>query len=125
MCVCAQVMFMLPHVIRTAVVAGTCGHLDFHSIGDMWWSKDPLLFACSPDSSSGSSTANSAVSLFALFLRLIPSGMLFQMGATCGEVPPYFMSYTAAEAGRINTLVSYSLRCFLLLSHYAFLIVSP
>jgi len=98
-------MFMLPHVIRTAVVAGTCNHLDFHSMGEMWWSKDPMLFACSPDSNSSSSTST-AVPLFALFLRLIPSGMLFQMGATCGEVPPYFMSYTAAEAGRINALVS-------------------
>ena len=101
-------MFMLPHVIRTAVVADACGHLNFASVGDVWWSQDPTLFACSPDSSSsggGSGVSGCAVPLLALVLRLLPSGMLFQLGATCGEVPPYFMSYTAAEAGRINALV--------------------
>ena len=38
------VMFMLPHVLRTTVVADACGHLNFASLGDMWWSADPALF---------------------------------------------------------------------------------
>ena len=125
------VMFMLPHMLRTTVLADECGHLNFDSLGDMWYNTDPTLFQCNPSSSSsasasaaaaaaadsdggggssglaeGTAAAAAAVVPFSLLvLRLLPSAVCFQVGATCGEVPPYFMSYTAAEAKRINALV--------------------
>ena len=76
------VMFMLPHVLKTAFAAQRCGGLGFASLGDVWGDDDPSLFACAADAAGSGQPA----SVVALLLRLLPSAMLFQAGATCGEV---------------------------------------
>lgn len=42
------VMFMLPHILRVSSVAEQCGHTDFNSFDDMWFTQTEDLFKCTP-----------------------------------------------------------------------------
>jgi len=87
-------LFLFPHILKTVLFAETCGHLNFDSRINMW---DKALtnsaeFVCLAPSGA-------PVRWFTLCAKLLPAGILWGAGTAAGEIPPYFVSYSAAKLG--------------------------
>ena len=90
--------FLLPHVLKTTMVADECGSMDFDSLGDMWFSDGPL-FACAE---AAAARSGGSPALLQVLLRVMPAVFFFQVGATIGEVPPYFVSFASTTASKVG-----------------------
>jgi membrane protein YqaA with SNARE-associated domain len=88
-------LFLFPHMLKVCLAAETCGHVDFNIRGDVWYSSEP--FHCG-DVPLGQ------VTYWQIFCKVVVTAMLWGAGTAIGEVPPYFLSYKAASAGRRNEM---------------------
>ncbi|WIA38664.1 hypothetical protein OEZ86_001971 [Tetradesmus obliquus] len=88
-------LFLFPHMLKVCLAAETCGHVDFNTRGDVWYSSEP--FHCG-DVPPGH------VTYWQIFQKVALTAMLWGCGTAVGEVPPYFLSYKAASAGRRNEM---------------------
>ena len=79
--------------LQVCLAAETCGHVDFNTRGDVWYSSEP--FHCGD-------TAPGSVTFMDLFHKVALTAMLWGAGTAVGEVPPYFLSYQASKAGTRN-----------------------
>ena len=87
--------------------------MNFDNFGDMWLSRSPRLFKCSDPFTEAAARASPAPpwsldsppDYIAMVLRILPSCMLSGAGAAIGEIPPYWLSRTMAEAGTANAML--------------------
>ncbi|KAK9829946.1 hypothetical protein WJX72_008802 [[Myrmecia] bisecta] len=86
-------LFLFPHMLKVCLAAEKCGHLDFDTKPDMFWSPDG--FHCGH-------TQPGHVSYWDIFKKVSIPAMLWGCGTAIGEVPPYAFSYHAAKAGLHN-----------------------
>lgn len=88
-------LFLFPHILKTTLFAEGCGHLNFDSRVNMWQASltNSAEFHCG-------ATPGLPVTYGNLFCKLIWCGVLWGGGTAAGEIPPYFVSYTAAKLGK-------------------------
>jgi len=92
------ILFLFPHIMQVCFAAEECRSLSFHSMGNMWF-RTHDLFVCEDEPSPGASVP--AISHIYLLVAL--PAMLWGAGTAIGEIPPYLVSYAAAEAGQVNS----------------------
>ncbi|KAF8059178.1 hypothetical protein HT031_005350 [Scenedesmus sp. PABB004] len=88
-------LFLFPHMLKVCLAAETCEHVAFDTRGDVWYSSEP--FHCGDD-------APGHVSYWQIYRKVLLTAVLWGCGTAVGEVPPYFLSYKAASAGRRNEM---------------------
>ncbi|CAM9495388.1 unnamed protein product [Ascophyllum nodosum] len=99
------ILFLLPHIMKTCLTVEACDSLDFRASGDMWFSNADDMFACPDEGEAlfegGEDGIMSPVSVtyVGTFLKVYPACVLWGIGTAIGEIPPYALSYAAAEAG--------------------------
>lgn len=89
-------LFLFPHMLKVCLAAETCGHVDFNVRKDVWYSQEPLH--CGVLSSE-------SVPFWEAYRKVWLTAVLWGAGTAVGEVPPYFLSYSAAKAGQRNELM--------------------
>uniref|UniRef100_A0A7S0R933 Vacuole membrane protein 1 n=1 Tax=Chlamydomonas leiostraca TaxID=1034604 RepID=A0A7S0R933_9CHLO len=85
-------LFLFPHMLKVCLAAETCGHVAFDTMQDVWYSSEPLH--CGDDA-----PAPGSVTYWAIFRKVAVTAMLWGAGTALGEVPPYLISKSAADAG--------------------------
>jgi len=90
-------LFLFPHVLKTVRFAEKCEHLNFDSRINMWHLAltHTAEFSCSI-------TPGFQVNFLNLVVKLLPAGVLWGAGTAIGEIPPYFVSYSAAKLGSLS-----------------------
>eukprot|EP00879_Flechtneria_rotunda_P014530 GHRR01015185.1.p1 GENE.GHRR01015185.1~~GHRR01015185.1.p1 ORF type:complete len:285 (+),score=76.87 GHRR01015185.1:269-1123(+) len=88
-------LFLFPHMLKVCLAAETCSHVDFNTRSDVWYSSEP--FHCGD-------TPPGQVTYWQIFRKVALTAILWGCGTAVGEVPPYFLSYKAAAAGRRNEM---------------------
>ncbi|KAI8471894.1 MAG: hypothetical protein J3K34DRAFT_226103 [Monoraphidium minutum] len=91
-------LFLFPHMLKVCLSAETCGHVDFDTRGDVWYSSEP--FHC-----GGAAPQPGGVGFWDIYWKVWPTAVLWGAGTAVGEVPPYFLSYQAAVAGTRNEML--------------------
>eukprot|EP00240_Pyramimonas_obovata_P001895 CAMPEP_0118921994 /NCGR_PEP_ID=MMETSP1169-20130426/1086_1 /TAXON_ID=36882 /ORGANISM="Pyramimonas obovata, Strain CCMP722" /LENGTH=451 /DNA_ID=CAMNT_0006862807 /DNA_START=42 /DNA_END=1397 /DNA_ORIENTATION=+ len=88
-------LFMFPHILKTVLFAEGCGHTNFDSRINMWNAAitGNVSFEC------GAAAGAAPATWWNLLLKLAPAGILWGAGTAIGEIPPYFVSYSAAKLG--------------------------
>lgn len=89
-------LFLFPHILKICLAAERCGHVNFDIRADMWWRSD--AFHCVP-----SRMWKSEVGFWYVFVKALPSSVLWGIGTAIGEIPPYLLSYKAAKAGTTSS----------------------
>ncbi len=84
------VLYLGPHIAKVALAATTCHSLDFATWGEN-------AYQCTPQPADSASAAS--VTLWTIFLKIQMACFLWGAGTAIGELPPYFMSRAAAQAG--------------------------
>lgn len=98
-------LFLFPHILKVALAIEACGHVDFDSRTDVWYSSEP--FHCNEKAGSGTSIGGAAdVGFWAVYSKVIFTAMLWGAGTAVGEVPPYFVSFAASQSGQANETIS-------------------
>ncbi|KIY95916.1 hypothetical protein MNEG_12045 [Monoraphidium neglectum] len=108
-------LFLFPHMLKLSqqqqqqqqqrqgheacLSAETCGHVNFDTRGDVWYSSEP--FHC-----GGQAADPGGVSFWQIYSKVWPTAVLWGAGTAIGEVPPYFLSYQAAVAGTRNEMLA-------------------
>jgi len=93
-------LFLFPHILKVCQTVERCGHADFDSRRNMWFQMAAdELFAC---------TVNPRVSASYLdiWFNVLPSCVVWGSGTSFGEIPPYWVSFLAAKAGKENKELS-------------------
>lgn len=90
------ILFLFPHIVAIVIASDQCGSTDFASFNNMWFRDDPTMLVC------GAKVAGSAVSFYMLFLKCAPAAVIWGAGTAAGEIPPYAVSYAAAQSGKKN-----------------------
>ncbi|GLI70272.1 hypothetical protein VaNZ11_015204 [Volvox africanus] len=86
-------LFLFPHILKVCLAAETCGHFRFDTRYDMWYSSESFKCGEGP---------GEVVSFADLFKKVILTAVLWGIGTAIGEIPPYWLSYSAAVAGQKN-----------------------
>ncbi|EFJ52831.1 hypothetical protein VOLCADRAFT_120213 [Volvox carteri f. nagariensis] len=86
-------LFLFPHILKVCLAAETCGHFRFDTRYDMWYSSESFTCGEGPEEE---------VSFTDLFRKVILTAVLWGIGTAIGEIPPYWLSYSAAVAGQKN-----------------------
>ncbi|GFR43389.1 hypothetical protein Agub_g4464 [Astrephomene gubernaculifera] len=86
-------LFLFPHILKVCLAAETCGHVRFSTRQDMWYSSES--FKCGE-------WGPQEVTFGDLVAKVIVTAVLWGIGTAIGEIPPYWLSYSAAVAGRKN-----------------------
>lgn len=113
-------LFLFPHVLAVAAAAEDCGGFDVR--GDCWWGSSAagaggagrasaVFGGCGSSSKSAErqwwwrlsqqqqqNQPPPSPPFFDIFLKVVPAAVLWGAGTALGEVPPYLLSYHAAEA---------------------------
>lgn len=93
-------LFLFPHILKVCQTVEQCGHVDFDTRKNTWFMMTAEeLFECT-------AKPRSSVSYIDIWLRVLPECMVWGCGTAFGEVPPYWVSYFAAKAGRENKELS-------------------
>ncbi|CAM9861405.1 unnamed protein product [Chrysoparadoxa australica] len=116
-------LFLFPHIFKVCVAAESCKSLDFEVTGNFWFSSNTSLFACpqqplemqapvtffaTPERrpTSASCTNGSPSPLLTALLhhcwQFYPAALCWGIGTAVGEIPPYWIAYTATMAGKHN-----------------------
>jgi membrane protein YqaA with SNARE-associated domain len=80
------VLYLGPHIAQVAMAATSCNTLDFATSG-------PLAYKCTLQPNAQPPT------VWDIFLKVQMACFLWGVGTAIGELPPYFMSRAAAQAG--------------------------
>lgn len=86
-------LFLFPHMLKVCLAAEKCGHVDFNVRQDVWYSSDPFHCGDAPPRD---------VTFGDIFSTVVLTAMLWGAGTAVGEVPPYWLSFSAAKAGARN-----------------------
>jgi len=93
-------LFLFPHILKVCQTAERCGNVDFDTRKNTWFMMSAEdLFECAV-------TPKSRVRYVDIWLRVLPACVAWGVGTAFGEIPPYWVSYFAAKAGRENKELS-------------------
>jgi hypothetical protein len=92
-------LFLFPHILQVCLAASSCPSLSFETTRDVWFVSGPSAFLCAE---SEASSSLSAPSLLQLVLKALPAALLWGAGTAIGEIPPFWVSRAAAQAGRVD-----------------------
>ncbi|KAG2502028.1 hypothetical protein HYH03_000522 [Edaphochlamys debaryana] len=84
-------LFLFPHILKVCLAAETCGHVRFDTRHDVWYSGHSFSCGDWPEED---------VSFGTLFKKVIVTAVIWGIGTAIGEIPPYWLSYSAAVAGQ-------------------------
>ena len=88
-------LFLFPHILKVCRSAEACGATGFDTKGNMWFAMGANeLFECEG--------ATRSASWLNVWLASLPAAVLWGGGTAAGEIPPYWISYMAAKAGKEN-----------------------
>eukprot|EP00198_Chlamydomonas_reinhardtii_P006877 XP_001696213.1 predicted protein [Chlamydomonas reinhardtii] len=90
-------LFLFPHILKVCLAAETCGHVKFDIRSDIWYSSESLTCGEWPQQE---------VTYLDLFYKVIVTSVLWGIGTAVGEIPPYWLSYSAAVAGQKNVALA-------------------
>ncbi|KAG2445331.1 hypothetical protein HYH02_008797 [Chlamydomonas schloesseri] len=90
-------LFLFPHILKVCLAAETCGHVKFDTRSDIWYSSESLTCGDWP---------HQEVTYMDLFKKVIVTSVLWGIGTAVGEIPPYWLSYSAAVAGQKNVALA-------------------
>ena len=92
---CTGVVALFPHILKVCRSAEACGATGFDTKGNMWFAMGANeLFECEG--------ATRSASWLNVWLASLPAAVLWGGGTAAGEIPPYWISYMAAKAGKEN-----------------------
>jgi vacuole membrane protein 1 len=94
-------LFLFPHIMQVCMAAQECGSMEFRSASNIWF-QSTNCFVCVNEIDSDLPSRESNVTFFQIWLRVVLPCMLWGAGTAIGEIPPYLLSYAAAEAGQTN-----------------------
>ena len=89
-------LFLFPHMLKVCLAAEKCGHVGFNARTDVWYSSDP--FHCD----NGGGGAATGAGFWQIYGKVALTAMLWGAGTAAGEIPPYWLSLSAARAGARN-----------------------
>lgn len=92
------ILFLFPFIIKVCLSAEACRGVNFDTRIDVWYNSEP--FHCNQE--NGGEKFGNGSGFWAVFLKVLPVSMLWGAGTAIGEIPPYFMSWAAAQAGQGN-----------------------
>lgn len=88
-------LFLFPHILKVCRSAEACGATGFDATGNAWFAMGAEeLFSCEG--------AGRSASWLNVWLAVLPAAVLWGGGTAVGEIPPYWISFMAAKAGREN-----------------------
>eukprot|EP01095_Lingulamoeba_sp_RSL-Kostka_P017422 TRINITY_DN9028_c0_g1_i2.p1 TRINITY_DN9028_c0_g1~~TRINITY_DN9028_c0_g1_i2.p1 ORF type:complete len:410 (-),score=112.44 TRINITY_DN9028_c0_g1_i2:144-1373(-) len=90
------VLFLFPHIFKVCLATYECNNTNFESRMDMWFRNPPDLFVCVEKSE------NEDADFFDVLIKVALPVILWGAGTAIGEIPPYYVSYAAALAGKKN-----------------------
>ena len=89
------VLFLFPHILKVCRSAEACGATGFDTKGNMWFAmRADELFNCAGATGSTGFTN--------VWFAVLPAAVLWGSGTAIGEIPPYWISFMAAKAGKEN-----------------------
>lgn len=88
------ILFLFPFIIKVCLSAEACKGVDFDTRIDVWYNSEP--FHCS----QGNETGGGGYGFWSVLMKVLPVSMLWGAGTAMGEIPPYFMSWAAAQTGQ-------------------------
>jgi len=89
-------LFLFPHILKVCQTAERCGHADFDSRTNIWFKMAAdELFECTVK-------PRVSASYFDVWFNVLPACIVWGSGTAFGEIPPYWVSFFAAKAGREN-----------------------
>ena len=83
--------------MKVCLAAEECKSMNFQSEGSIWFSSSKELFVCLSEGGP-----DDYASFFQIWCRVVVPCVLWGAGTAIGEIPPYLVSRTAAEAGQRN-----------------------
>ena len=94
-------LFLFPHILKVCQTVELCGNVDFDTRRNIWFMMPTEeLFECA------SKPRSRGVSYVDIWLSVLPECVAWGVGTAFGEIPPYWVSYFAAKAGRENKELS-------------------
>ena len=108
------VLFLFPHILKVCRSAEACGHAGFDARGNSWFNMNgDDLFDCGVSTAAmggigGVRDRSSVVRSIAtpswldVWIASLPAAIVWGAGTAAGEIPPYWISYLAAVAGKEN-----------------------
>jgi len=88
-------LFLFPHILKVCLAAEKCGHMNFDSRSDMWYSSRG--FTClEADGAEPPEYWN-------IVKKVMVTCVVWGSGTAIGEIPPYAISFQAAKAGKANS----------------------
>ena len=88
-------LFLFPHILKVCRSAEACDGVGFDTRNNMWFTMGGEdLFEC--DNVSKDDTWRN------VWLAVLPAAVTWGAGTAIGEIPPYWISYLAATAGKEN-----------------------
>ncbi|ELP88252.1 transmembrane protein, putative [Entamoeba invadens IP1] len=88
-------LFLFPHILHVCLAATGCRSMEFTSFNDMWFTPSFRCLSAVDDN-------NPIPSFFQIFCRVAIPCFIWGVGTAFGEIPPYFIAYTSAQAGMEN-----------------------
>jgi membrane protein YqaA with SNARE-associated domain len=107
-------LFLFPHMLKVCLAAERCSSLEFDVRMDTWWRSVKLGCIDSGGQQSTNAMGNARMQSLSLFLvvylKILPTAILWGIGTAFGEIPPYLLSYQAAKAGERNMELDSAMR---------------
>lgn len=107
-------LFLFPHMLKVCLAAESCSSIEFDVRMDTWWRSVKLGCVDSGGQQSTNAMDNARMQSLSLFLvvylKVLPTAILWGIGTAFGEIPPYLLSYQAAKAGERNMELDNAMR---------------
>ena len=96
------VLFLFPHILKVCRSAEACGQAGFDARGNSWFNMSgEELFDCGVSTTVGD-RSNAIPTFLEVWTASLPAAIVWGAGTAAGEIPPYWISYLAAVAGKEN-----------------------
>ena len=96
------VLFLFPHILKVCRSAEACGHAGFDARGNSWFNMSGEdLFDCGASGVVGDRSI-ATPTFWDAWTASMPAAIVWGAGTAVGEIPPYWISYLAAVAGKEN-----------------------
>ncbi|EDR28163.1 transmembrane protein, putative [Entamoeba dispar SAW760] len=89
-------LFLFPHILNVCLAASACHSMNFTSYSDIWFNSNSFKCLTIIDETQTNP------SFVQIFLRVFLPCFIWGVGTAFGEIPPYFLAYTSAMAGKEN-----------------------
>ncbi|CCD17206.1 unnamed protein product, partial [Trypanosoma congolense IL3000] len=92
-------LFLFPYIYRFCAAADSCGNTNFwvYPVNPVYGPRDRAFVCITPQQTV------SSPSVLARVLLLLPACVIWGAGTAIGEIPPYILSYAAAQQGKRNS----------------------